>query len=99
MNLFSNLWNLWYQIVAFPVTQAPQFKNGQIATLVTAVVSVGIATGIWWLNRRYPQEKQDHHMDLPAEDVFGESGKEDSIEGDAKEVDQAVVPVARENKP
>jgi hypothetical protein len=40
MNLFSNVWALWYQIVCWPVVQAPKFRNGQIATLVTGAVSV-----------------------------------------------------------
>lgn len=54
MNMFRNLWNLWYNIVAFPITEAPQFKTGQIATTVNGTVSVVIATAIWWLNKRYP---------------------------------------------
>ncbi|OCF37148.1 MFS transporter, ACS family, pantothenate transporter [Kwoniella heveanensis BCC8398] len=54
MNLFSNLWNLWYQIVAWPVVEAPRFRNGQIATLVTGVVSVGIAVAIVYCSRRWP---------------------------------------------
>ncbi|RSH94945.1 hypothetical protein EHS25_000029 [Saitozyma podzolica] len=54
MNLFSNVWALWYQIACWPVVQAPRFRNGQIATLVTGAVSVGIAVAIVYCSRRWP---------------------------------------------
>lgn len=54
MNMFSNLWNLWYAITVWPVSQAPKFRNGQIATLVTGAASVAIAGGIVLFSRRYP---------------------------------------------
>nr|ODN91138.1 MFS transporter, ACS family, pantothenate transporter [Cryptococcus depauperatus CBS 7841] len=54
MNLFSNIWNLWYQIVAWPVVEAPRFKNGQIATIVTGAASVFVAVAIVYCSRRWP---------------------------------------------
>lgn len=40
MNLFSNVWNLWYAIALWPQSQAPKFRNGQIATIATGAASV-----------------------------------------------------------
>lgn len=54
MNLFSNIWNLWYQIALWPVVDAPQFRKGQIATIVTGAVAVAIAAAIVYCTRRWP---------------------------------------------
>lgn len=52
--LFCLSRNLWYQIVAFPVVEAPRFTNGQIATIVTAVASVVIAMAILYCQKKWP---------------------------------------------
>ncbi|KAK4686085.1 MFS transporter, ACS family, pantothenate transporter, partial [Tremellales sp. Uapishka_1] len=54
MNLFSNIWSLWYSIVCWPIVDSPRFRNGQIATLVTGAASVGIAAAVVYCSRRYP---------------------------------------------
>ncbi|BEJ12518.1 hypothetical protein CspHIS471_0209780 [Cutaneotrichosporon sp. HIS471] len=63
MNLFSNLWNLWYQIAVWPIVDRPRFRKGQIATIVTGFVAVGIAGAIAWCSRRFkpdlPQTRED----------------------------------------
>jgi ACS family pantothenate transporter-like MFS transporter len=53
MNLFSNIWALWYGIAIWPVKHKPRFTNGQIATIVTGAVSVGVAGAIAYCARRY----------------------------------------------
>ncbi|OCF77942.1 MFS transporter, ACS family, pantothenate transporter [Kwoniella mangroviensis CBS 8886] len=68
MNLFSNIWNLWYQIVAWPVVEAPRFRNGQIATLVTGAASVAIAVAIVYCSRKYPPA-------LPSAEIVEIDGK------------------------
>ncbi|KAL1413284.1 hypothetical protein Q8F55_001040 [Vanrija albida] len=71
MNLFSNLWNLWYQITVWPVSQAPKFRNGQIATIVTGAASVGIAAAIVYCSRAYPPNlPQDNEAAEVAEKGF-----------------------------
>lgn len=54
MNLFSNLWALWYGIALWPVSEAPRFRNGQIATIVTGAASVAIAGAIVYCSKRWP---------------------------------------------
>lgn len=53
MNLFSNLWALWYGIALWPVSEAPKFRNGQIATIATGGASVAIAAAIVYCSRRW----------------------------------------------
>jgi ACS family pantothenate transporter-like MFS transporter len=49
--------------VAFPIVDAPQFHKGQIATIVTAIASVGIAVSITYCARRYPVlPEDDEHL-------------------------------------
>lgn len=70
MNLFSNLWNLWYQIAVWPIVDRPRFKKGQIATIVTGIASVGIAAAIAWCSRRFkPDLPQDHVHEMDGEGV------------------------------
>ncbi|ORY23115.1 major facilitator superfamily domain-containing protein [Naematelia encephala] len=40
MNVIGNLWTLWYQIVCWPVVDAPRFRNGQIGSLVSGAAMV-----------------------------------------------------------
>lgn len=73
MNMFSNIWNLWYSIVAWPIVDAPKFRNGQIATLVTGAFTVGVACAILYCSRRFPPNDPE-----PAEvETRAESGHED----------------------
>lgn len=64
MNLFSNLWALWYGIALWPVSEAPKFRNGQIATIATGAASVIIAGAIVYCSRRWkptlPQDLAQH---------------------------------------
>ncbi|KAL1410735.1 hypothetical protein Q8F55_001677 [Vanrija albida] len=55
MNLFSNVWNLWYAIALWPQASAPRFRNGQIATIATGVASLVITAGIVYLSRKFPR--------------------------------------------
>ncbi|KAK8849531.1 hypothetical protein IAR55_004865 [Kwoniella newhampshirensis] len=77
MNLFSNVWALWYQIVAWPVIHAPQFRNGQIATLVTGAAAVLIAAAIVYCSRRWPPA-------LPAVPVQHEGRMTHYVEGEVE---------------
>ena len=69
MNLFSNVWALWYGIVVFPVVQAPQFKNGQIATIVCGAASIGIAFAIVLLSRKYYRDHPEAQVAASGESV------------------------------
>ena len=65
MNMFSNIWVLWYAIVCWPVVDAPKFRNGQIGTLVTGFFGVLIAVAIVYCSRKYPPDVpalQEHAM-------------------------------------
>ncbi|EAL20823.1 hypothetical protein CNBE1850 [Cryptococcus deneoformans B-3501A] len=88
MNLFSSVWNLWYQIVAWPVVEAPRFRNGQIATLVTGAASVGIAVAIVYCSKKWPpaiaNAELDHERESVAEGEKSTSKDEEagvSVEG------------------
>ncbi|WWC65719.1 uncharacterized protein I303_108341 [Kwoniella dejecticola CBS 10117] len=74
MNLFSNIWNLWYQIVAWPVVDAPRFRDGQIATLVTGAASVVVAIAIMYCSKRYPP-------DLPSAEIVEVDGRLTDVSG------------------
>lgn len=67
--VFSSVWNLWYQIVAWPVVEAPRFRNGQIATLVTGAASVGIAVAIVYCSKKWPPAIANAELDHERESV------------------------------
>lgn len=73
MNLFSNLWALWYGIALWPVSEAPRFRNGQIATIATGGASVLIAAAIVYCSRRWRPELPQDHVGY-VEDVENEKG-------------------------
>ncbi|KAL7420600.1 hypothetical protein Q5752_004551 [Cryptotrichosporon argae] len=89
MNLFSNVWALWYGIVCWPVVSAPKFRNGQIATLVTGAAGVAIAAAIVYCSRRFPPA-------LPSEDEIAahraEGGYVEDAEGEKAVEAVAVMP-------
>lgn len=76
MNLFSNLWALWYGIALWPVSEAPKFRNGQIATIATGGASVIIAAAIVYCSRRWKPDLPQDHVHPQVEDAekggFGE---------------------------
>ena len=78
MNLFSNVWALWYGIVVFPVVQAPQFKNGQIATIVCGAASVGIAFAIVLLSRKYYRDHPEAQVVVASGDSVATTTVEDA---------------------
>lgn len=81
MNLFSNLWNLWYQIALWPVVDQPRFTKGQIATLVTGAVSVGVAAAIVYCSRKYrPPLPQDEAERMDAERAVESPLEEKEVE-------------------
>jgi ACS family pantothenate transporter-like MFS transporter len=86
MNLFSNIWNLWYQIVLWPVVEAPQFRNGQIATIATGAVAVLIAAAIVHCSRRWP-------VTMPQDNIAAESS-EKGCERQVSHVQQDSYPLA-----
>lgn len=91
MNLFSNLWNLWYQIVAWPVVDAPRFTNGQIATIVTGGASIFIAAAIVYCSRKYrPDLPQDH-----ADAEYSERGMHTPTEEKERVIDHPVAPITQ----
>lgn len=87
MNMFSNIWNIWYAIVAWPIVDAPKFRNGQIATLVTGAVSVGIACAIVYCSRRFGPHPQSQ---VESMDETGEGEGHADAEIDAKTGEHAV---------
>lgn len=79
MNLWSNIWALWYGIAVWPVVQAPKFRNGQIATLVTGAVSVAIAAAIVYCTRRWPPSMpQDNAIEEATEKGYEGGGEVES---------------------
>lgn len=80
MNMFSNIWNIWYAIVAWPVVDAPRFRNGQIATLVTGAASVLIACAIVFCSRRFGPRPQSDVVSVD-EAGDGEGQHEPEMEG------------------
>lgn len=81
MNMFSNLWNLWYQIALWPVVDQPRFTKGQIATLATGAASVGVAAAIVYCSRRYrPALPQDEAAAMDAERAVESPLEEKDIE-------------------
>ncbi|WVQ79336.1 hypothetical protein IAT38_001433 [Cryptococcus sp. DSM 104549] len=96
MNMYSNIWNLWYQIVVWPVVDAPRFRNGQIGTIVTGFFSLGIAVLVVYCLRRWPPTLPGSELDpqFPVEGVSaaekGEGEGEEGL-GMEKDVDTAVV--------
>ena len=105
MNVIGNCWNLWYNIVCWPVVDVPKFRNGQIATLVTGTTMCGLAVIMVFLGRKYPPKTVDdmsacvsflpHKIDLDAIDKEQEfSGSLDEEYGyDDKAVDPSNVHV------
>jgi ACS family pantothenate transporter-like MFS transporter len=88
MNLFSNVWALWYGIVVFPVVQAPRFKNGQIATIVCGAASVGIAFAIVLLSKKYYRDHPEEGGGGDGDDVVEyQSGRESGATADEAEKD------------
>jgi ACS family pantothenate transporter-like MFS transporter len=71
--------SLWYQIVAYPVVQAPKFRNGQIACIVTAVAGLGIACAIVYCSRKWPPPLPVLEEDEKVKDD-AESGMRDSAD-------------------
>lgn len=67
MNLFSNIWALWYGIAVWPVSHAPKFRNGQIATIVTGAAAIGVAAAIVYCSRRYPPDLPQNQVQEDAE--------------------------------
>lgn len=55
--------------MAWPVVEAPRFRNGQIATLVTGAASVGIALAIVYCSRRWPPAISKADLDLERESM------------------------------
>ena len=47
----------------WPVTHAPKFRNGQIATIVTGAASVVIAAAIVYCSRRWPPVTPQHGVE------------------------------------
>lgn len=77
--MLIRLGNLWYQIVAWPIVDAPRFTKGQIATLVTGAASVGIAVAIVYCGRRWPPslpQEGDKDHDQTYDIETGEQGED-----------------------
>jgi len=83
MNMFSNIWNIWYSIVAWPIVDAPRFRKGQIATLVTGAVSVLIACAIVFCSRRFGPRLQSP-SEVVSVDEAGDAEGHLGPESDAK---------------
>lgn len=93
MNLFSNLWNLWYQIAVWPVVDQPRFTKGQIATIVTGAASVAIAAAIVYCSRKYKPALPQDLENVEAE--YSERGMHTPTDEKEKVVDHPVAPVVR----
>lgn len=76
MNLWSNVWALWYGIALWPVVDKPKFRNGQIATIATGGASVAVAAAIVYCSRRWPSSMpQTNVVEETTEKGYGQDGE------------------------
>ena len=52
MNSFDFVWVSWWPLVFYPVTDAPNYRKGYIASLVTGCLTIPVIIAIALLERR-----------------------------------------------
>lgn len=58
MNVLSNIINSWWNIVLWPATDAPRYRNGWISMYPLSVFTTAVALAIVYLERRDRRKKQ-----------------------------------------
>lgn len=90
--------NLWYSRIIFPTVAQPKFRTGMIATIITGVVTIFIAAGIVYFERRDVRagkmEAFSKKADVGAEGAEESEVGEDKEDEKAADVDVGVHPVA-----
>jgi MFS transporter, ACS family, pantothenate transporter len=72
MNMFSIAIYMWWSIVFYNATQAPDWYRGNIAMICMGIFLMIVTLGTWWLQRR--QEREEGEGDR--ETVVGDEEKE-----------------------
>ncbi|KAF8306771.1 MFS general substrate transporter [Clavulina sp. PMI_390] len=72
MNMWSNVLAAWWGQVFYPSTDAPRWEKGHIVTMVMCVLTVLVATGVWYMDRQGAMQRGEDRKYNPETDYVEE---------------------------
>ena len=86
--MWNNVINAWWPLVFYPATDAPRFTKGMWAMIGTAIVTLFVTAGVYYMEQREKRVKKLKEIEfgVDGEGEADENGKEKAeIEADTRE--------------
>ena len=83
--MWNNVINAWWPLVFYPATDAPRFTKGMWAMIGTAIVTLLVTAGVYYMEQREKRVKKLKEIEYGSGEVEDDGKEKAEMEADARE--------------